>query len=87
MPEQILPPHAPAELGPELGLERAERDVPVRAAVRPVAHEPAGEPELAAPRNAAIGEHLAGEHRQKRQRSVEHRAVDELALPGARAVL
>src|SRR6201999_55471 len=70
----------------ELLLERADRDPPVRAAVRPVADERAAELEPAAPRDLAVGEEARGHHREPRERPVGHRDVDGLALAAAVAL-
>src|SRR4051812_20233066 len=49
--DEVLATHAVAERGPELRLERADRDPAVGAAIRPVADERAAELEPAPPRD------------------------------------
>ena len=83
---QVLAPDALAPGLPELGLQRAQRDIAVGARVGPVADVAPGERELPARGARRSARRLGGDHGQPRQRAVEHRAVDELTLAGALAL-
>ena len=85
--QQVLAPQPAAQRGPELRLQRAERDPAVGAGVGPVTGQPARELEPAALGRDAVGEVPRRDHGEPGLRPARHRDVDELPLAGALALV